>query len=805
MGNGITNIGAFAFEECSGLTRVNYLGTIAQWCGIQFRGSTENPLYYAHNLYINNSLVTDLIIPNTVTEIKDRAFVGATCLTSVTIGNSVTRIGYYAFSNCSGLTSVSIPNSVTIIDSNAFTGCSGLASVTIPNSVTGIGYYAFAGCCGLTSVTIGNSVTLIRDGAFKNCSGLTVVNFNATNCTIMGSYSEPVFLDCNANATINIGDDVTIIPDYAFKGLLGGMLVIPNSVTSIGEYAFYGCRGLTNIYANPLTPPTIASTSFSNYSATLWVRCGFASTYSAANVWSNFSDIRESRAYMLRVSSDNPQQGTASVIEQPTTCTNATAVIGATPNRGYTFSQWNDGNTNNPRTVNVTTFVEYTASFTTMPSYTITAVSADENMGTVIGGGTYYEGETATLTATANDGYTFVSWTDGNTSNPRTITVTGDAAFTATFVGLHTITVSSDDTNMGTVSGGGTYTEGSLIEIMATPAVHHHFVHWNDGNTDNPRTITVTSDSTFTASFAIDQHTVTVVSADAEMGTVSEGGTYDYGTEIQISATPAEGYGFVAWNDGNNDNPRTIIVTEDITYTATFGALRTITIVSADETQGTIQGTGEYAEGTTIQITAIPNEHYHFEHWIDGENQTRDFNTDNPRTITVTGNMTYTAVFAIDQHTITVESADIAMGTVSEGGTYDYGTEMQISATASNGYQFVSWNDGNTDNPRTITVVADATYIASFASVVGIEESAVSEIALFPNPTTDILNITSSETISEIEIVNVMGQVVKRIEVNADNVVCDVEELKAGVYVVRIRTAKSDTSATLSQRRFVKE
>ncbi|MBQ1652214.1 MAG: T9SS type A sorting domain-containing protein, partial [Bacteroidales bacterium] len=152
-------------------------------------------------------------------------------------------------------------------------------------------------------------------------------------------------------------------------------------------------------------------------------------------------------------------------------------------------------------------------------------------------------------------------------------------------------------------------------------------------------------------------------------------------------------------------------------------------------------------------------------------------------------------------YTITVVSANPNRGTVDGGGTYPVGTVVTISATANEGYEFSSWNDDNTDNPRTITVTSDATYIASFIPAVGIDESIATEIAIFPNPANDILNITSSETISEIEIVNVMGQVVKRIEVNSDNVVCNVEDLKAGVYVVRIRTAL----ATLSQRRFVKE
>ena len=158
-------------------------------------------------------------------------------------------------------------------------------------------------------------------------------------------------------------------------------------------------------------------------------------------------------------------------------------------------------------------------------------------------------------------------------------------------------------------------------------------------------------------------------------------------------------------------------------------------------------------------------------------------------------------VNSVQHYNIFVISNNNAYGTTTGTGVYEANTEIQISATANDGYEFLSWNDGNTDTLRTITVTGDATYIATFIPATNIEENVALEIALFPNPANDILNISSSETISEIEIVNTLGQVVKRIEVNSDNAVCDVEDLKAGVYVVRIRTV----SATLSQRKFVKE
>ena len=144
--NSVTSIGNYAFRDCYGLKKV-IVKDIAAWCGIKFDGSYSNPLYYAKHIYSDEDTeITNLVIPNSVTSIVD-----------------------YAFSGCSGLTSVTIPNSVTSIGNSAFRYCSGLTSITIPNSVTSIGYYAFCRCEGLTSVTIPNSVTSIGSGAFSDC------------------------------------------------------------------------------------------------------------------------------------------------------------------------------------------------------------------------------------------------------------------------------------------------------------------------------------------------------------------------------------------------------------------------------------------------------------------------------------------------------------------------------------------------------------------------------------------------------------------------------------------------------------
>ena len=166
---------------------------------------------------------------------------------------SVTSIGNETFFNCS-LTSVTIPNSVTSIGSSAFEGCSGLTSVTIPNSVTSIGGDAFDWCSGLTSVTIPNSVTSIGDYAFSGCSGLTSIVVETGNAKYDSRDNCNAIIETSSNALIAgcqntiIPNSVTSIGKYAFDGCSGlTSVTIPNSVTSIGNLAFYLCSGLTSV------------------------------------------------------------------------------------------------------------------------------------------------------------------------------------------------------------------------------------------------------------------------------------------------------------------------------------------------------------------------------------------------------------------------------------------------------------------------------------------------------------------------------------------------------------------------------
>jgi len=607
----VTSIGRLAFNNCNNLTTLNFNAINCSDfyyyyypfnnCPISTLNISDSlryiPAYFAYNLdsllsitipdsitsigngaFSNCDGLSSITIPNSVTSIGNSVFSGCTGLTSITISNSVTSIGNSAFSGCIGLTSITIPNSVTVIENSTFSGCSALASLTIPDNVTSIGNEAFKNCTTLTSFTIPCNVIYIGKYAFEGCGNLLTLNFNAINCEnfLSPAYNyKPPFYYCPIS-TMNIGDTVQRIPNYFAYNLDSLVSVtIPNNVTSIGENAFNNCNSLQEIISLPVLPPTLGTNVFSN-SPMLKVPCGSLEYYNPDSAgWSQyFVSIDEMCNVILTVTSSNDTMGTVLGSGEYEYGTNA--ILTAIPNEGFHFVNWNDGNTDNPRSIvlkNDTTFV---ATFA-LDSYTITVISANDSMGTVSGGGTYEHGTIITLTATPSPGYNFVSWNDGNTDNPRTITVTEDATYIANFANedaqIYTITAMSANDSMGTVSGGGIYPEGTGVTLTATPVGNYLFVGWNDGNTENPRTITVTEDATYIANFAEEgaqTYTITVLSANNSMGAVTGSGTYPAGTVLTIAAIPTEGYRFVSWNDGNTDNPRTITVTEDATYIASF-------------------------------------------------------------------------------------------------------------------------------------------------------------------------------------------------------------------------------------------
>lgn len=237
----VTNIGIYAFRSCESLKSV-HISDLAAWCNIDFG---NNPLVYAHHLFLNDVEIKELNIPNSANAIKASAFSGCSGLTSVNIPVSVMSIGEYAFKDCSGLTSINIPNNLTTINKYVFSGCSSLTSIIIPNTVTQISDYAFQGCSGLTSLSIPSSVTSLGMSTFSGCSSLKSIIIPNSLTTIPHS----CFWGCSSLSSINIPNSVTDIKTYAFRKCENMTTVtIPKSVKYLHEEAFGYCPELTDVY-----------------------------------------------------------------------------------------------------------------------------------------------------------------------------------------------------------------------------------------------------------------------------------------------------------------------------------------------------------------------------------------------------------------------------------------------------------------------------------------------------------------------------------------------------------------------------
>lgn len=363
----------------SQVTTVYYNGTIAQWCKINF--AVANPVCpTTKNVYMNNELITELIIPNDITKINSRAFANWTFLTSLTIPENIKHIGEWAFAGCTSLTSVSlpeglnciekntfnncdklnfitIPNSITTIGDSAFHSCDKLASITIPNSVTSIGVSAFCYCWALDSISLSQNLTRIEGATFRGCNNLNyIVIPNSVN-----SIGGAAFMDCYKLTELIIPNEITSIEVNAFhscKSLTS--LKIPKKITYIGYNAFEGCSALTSFYIEATTPPTLYSTSSLGIpsSCPIYIPCGTMSAYKSA--WGNRKFVEPPLEYTLTL-----EQTANGIVEntQEITCANYTANLVATPDLWYQFVRWSDGNTENPRVLTLTSDTVLSAEF----------------------------------------------------------------------------------------------------------------------------------------------------------------------------------------------------------------------------------------------------------------------------------------------------------------------------------------------------------------------------------------------------------------------------------------------------------
>ena len=503
--------------------------------------------------------------------------------------------------------------------------------------------------------------------------------------------------------------------------------------------------------------------------------------------------------YNVTVSANPTNGGTVTgggTYQQGQSCT-----VTATANAGFTFTNWTENgqvvSTQASYTFTVNNNRNLVANFQAQPqNYTISVSANPNNGGTVTGGGTYQQGQSCTVNATANTGYTFTNWTEnGNvvsTHASYTFTVTGNRTLVANFTVIpsYTISVSANPTNGGTVTGGGTYQQGQSCTVNATANTGYTFTNWTEnGNvvsTNTNYTFTVNSNRTLVANFTAQSYTITATAEPSNGGTVSGGGTFNYGQSCTLTAVPATGYVFLNWTKQgqvvSTNATYTFTVTESATYQANFELQSfTITVESANPDWGSVSGGGTFFYGETTEIAATPNIGYVFLTWDDG-------NLDNPRSIVVTENRTYFASFAVQQCYITAEVDPEEAGTAFGGGLWYYGDTISVTVNRNEDWAFLNWteNDEVVSEEMTYTFIAtgDRNLVAHFQYTEGIGENSIAA-KVYPNPTQGEFMV-ESEGLSHIRIVNAFGQTVYNAKVESNQVRIDLSQMGKGIYMMHI-------------------
>ena len=410
---------------------------------------------------------------------------------------------------------------------------SNLVGITFPMSITHIGDNAFSGCWNLTEITFPDSLEYLGSGAFRNCRSIKEIIIPNSLRKIESS----AFSGCSSLTEITFSDSLRKIDVHAFEYCSSVKeIILPDSLREINNRAFYGCSSLTKI----TLPDSLREIG--------------------ERVFDNCSNLRT-----IYYGNPNPQSYSYDLFPDEV-YKNATLYVPCGTSGIYkNKTPWY-------KFENIVEFAHLITFKADDPAHGSVEVLEEINC----------DNADYTLQATPAEGYEFTQWSDGNTDNPRQVTVTQDTAFTAEFVKLYTLSITYsplDDYSVGGyASGNGTYRYGTDVTIRATPFDGYLFDRWSDGNTDNPRHVTLTQDTVFTPVF-IHERCSLLLSGD-HAAFLDGAGEYDCGSTVTISAYAGYGFRFDRWvrdvtaedtvEFSTTENPYTFKLTSDMSFTAMF-------------------------------------------------------------------------------------------------------------------------------------------------------------------------------------------------------------------------------------------
>ena len=656
----VTYIGGDAFSYCDLLTEVNYNATNVSYCyPSPFSGCNKlttfnigNNVQTLPDYICADTKITSINIPNSVTSIGSYAFNDCKELTSVIISNSVTSIGSSAFSGCTNLTSITLPNSIETIEGNTFRE-SGLTSIIIPESVTSIGSSAFSGCTNLTHVTMGNSVTSIGSSAFSDCTNLTHVTMGnsvtsiglyafhgCTDLSVMYCYATtpPHLINSNSFTNVTTSDVNLRVPASATSAYQAAAIWKDFNISAIEDVIYtiqvasnntdYGVAAISGD-GNFASGETAAATATPNtgYAFVNWTENGEVVSTSAEYgfiVTAN-RQLVANFEHEYQITAEVAPEDAGVVSGQGAYIHGNTVILTANPNEGYFFVNFTENGTevsNSARYEFTATEPRSLVSNFDIYRYDINVAASPAEYGIVTGSGTYDYGALVSLTADANEGYSFTNWTENgdvvSTDETYSFRAYNPRNLVANFVVGYTIDLTCPEG--GTVTGGGIYAEGTNLTVSAAAFEGYTFRNWTENgevvSTDAEYNFTVNSDRDLVANITLNEYNISASASPVEGGSVAGAGVFHHGDNVMLSTICNTGYSFAGWYE--ND----VLVTESGIYTFTavenrnlvakFPINQYVITVNNDMDYGTISTShsGPTNYGTEVVITAIPDEGY---------------------------------------------------------------------------------------------------------------------------------------------------------------------------------------------------
>ena len=580
---------------------------------------------------------------------------------------------------------------------------------------------------------------------------------------------------------------------------------IPSSVTSIGEYAFSGCKSLTKIICYAENVPTTGMYAFIACSSVIYVPKNSFEMYKTSRPWSNYT-IKSMPTHCEVVLVVNPSQA-GTVIGAGSYDINDDVTIIATVNEGYTFVNW----TENGKVVSeeaeykFTTTIyeenrEFVANFEPM-DYEVTASVNNENFGTVTGSGNYKHGDNVKLTAVSNAGYAFVNWTENgevvSEEAEYSFIIKSNRNLSANFIEAYDVEVLLNPENAGYVTGTGIYKQGDSVTLIAIPNEGYKFINWTENgevvSEEAEYSFTIISDRDLVANFELLTYKVTASVNNENFGTVTGSGNYKHGDNVKLTAVSKAGYAFVNWTENgevvSEEVEYSFIIKSDRNLVANFIEAYDVEVSLNPENAGSVTGTGIYKQGDNVTLIASPKEGYKFINWTENGEVVSE---EAEYSFTIISDRDLAANFELLTYKVTASVNNENFGTVTGSGNYKHGDNVKLTAVSKAGYVFVNWTENgevvSEEAEYSFTITTDRDLVANFVSTESISEIS-SSMNIYPNPVNDKLYIETEVEVEKLVVYDIYGRhQVAETPSRQGYLTIDFSNLTSGVYFVKIVT-----------------